>query len=171
MRENLRATSYANGTYIEPQEKLDGTAGYFNTGDIYFYNGEALEAGEISPEGWQLPTAKDWQTLNKYVNKDASLLKGGEWRILSSDPNSEIGNPVSNLTMFSILPLGQWSHSGGHVNLNQAAGFWTWDYETDSIAKETIFFSGQSDEMQIASTQASGQNFSKALSVRCLKRE
>ena len=171
MRENLRATSYANGTYIEPQEKLDGTAGYFNTGDIYFYNGEALEAGEISPEGWQLPTAKDWQTLNKYVNKDASLLKGGEWRILSSDPNSEIGNPVSNLTMFSILPLGQWSHSGGHVNLNQAAGFWTWDYETNSIAKETIFFSGQSDEMQIASTQASGQNFSKALSVRCLKRE
>lgn len=171
MRENLRATSYANGTYIEPQEKLDGTAGYFNTGDIYFYNGEALEAGEISPEGWQLPTAKDWQTLSKYVNKDASLLKGGEWRILSSDPNSEIGNPVSNLTMFSILPLGQWSHSGGHVNLNQAAGFWTWDYETNSIAKETIFFSGQSDEMQIASTQASGQNFSKALSVRCLKRE
>ena len=171
MRENLRATSYANGTYIEPQEKLDGTAGYFNTGDIYFYNGEALEAGEISPEGWQLPTAKDWQTLNKYVNKDASLLKGGEWRILSSDPNSEIGNPVSNLTMFSILPLGQWSHSGGHVNLNQAAGFWTWDYETNYIAKETIFFSGQSDEMQIASTQASGQNFSKALSVRCLKRE
>lgn len=171
MRENLRATCYANGTYIEPQGKLDGTAGYFNTGDIYFYNGEALEAGEISPDGWHLPAAEDWQALNKYVNEDASMLKGGEWRILSSDPNSEIGNPVNNLTMFSILPLGQWSHSGGHVNLNQAAGFWTWDYDTNSIAKETVFFSGQSDEMQMASTQASGQNFSKALSVRCLKRE
>ena len=170
MRENLRAEHYADGTPLAPQKELNGTPGYFKAEyNILFYNGEALEANDISPDGWRLPSMDDWEKLESYVNNDIAMLKTGEWGILIPDEFDEV-QPVNNKTMFSLVPEGQWNKET-HINKGVAAGLWAWDYETDSIATEAIFFSGENNKMLKDSSIATGKIFHKGLSIRCLKQE
>lgn len=170
MRENLRADHYRDGTSLELQQELNGTPGYFKAeDDLYFYNGEALEVKEISPDGWELPAMDDWEKLGKYVNNDIAMLKAGEWGIMNTGEFSEI-KPVNNKTMFNLFSNGQWNKRT-HINQGLAAGLWVWNYDTESINGQAIFFSGESNEMQKASSISTGQDFYKGLSVRCIKQE
>ena len=171
MRENLRATCYADGTPIEQQTELNGTPGYFKAeDDIYFYNGEAIRANEISPANWQLPSIKDWEELASYVNNDIAMLKAGTWGIMVPGAAGSEVQPANNKTMFSLLPEGQWNKKI-HINEGVATGIWTWDYETGSLAEETIFFNGESNELIKAPSIATDQTYYKAISIRCIKQE
>ena len=170
MRENLRAEHYADGTPLTSQNELNGTPGYFKAEfNVLFYNGEALEANDICPNGYRLPSMDDWEKLKSYVNNDISMLKTGEWGIMDPDNSDEV-QPVNNKTMFSLIPEGQWNKKT-HINKGLATGLWAWDYETGSVAENAIFFSGESNQMQKASSTATGENFHKGLSIRCLKQE
>ena len=171
MRENLRATCYADGTPIEQQTELNGTPGYFKAeDDIYFYNGEAIRANEISPANWQLPSIKDWEELASYVNNDIAMLKAGTWGIMVPGAAGSEVQPANNKTMFSLLPEGQWNKKI-HINEGVATGIWTWDYETGSLAEKTIFFNGESNELIKAPSIATDQTYYKAISIRCIKQE
>ena len=58
-----------------------------------------------------------------------------------------------------------------HINEGVATGIWTWDYETGSLAEETIFFNGESNELIKAPSIATDQTYYKAISIRCIKQE
>ena len=67
---------------------------------------------EISPEGWEIPSLDDWDILDKYIGGDVSLLKAGDWKLLTEEENSKVAD-ANNLCMFYLYPSGQWSSNGG----------------------------------------------------------
>lgn len=173
MRENLKADRYRNGSKLTAQDELNGNAGYFYVSNyvLYFYNGGSLLAGELSPEGWRIPTLEDWDRLNAYVKGDVSLLKNGKWEILpgyDEDEDSSEIQPATNETMFNLRASGIWQ-TDGHVKAWKMVGFWSWDAEKDTIPEKTVFFVGQSNEMVKDNTMSTGHDFYKGLAIRCEK--
>ena len=172
MRRNLRATKYQDGTKIVQQDTLKGEPGYFYVEhyDLYFYNGEALMQNEISPEGWEIPSLDDWDILDKYIGGDVSLLKAGDWKLLTEEENAKVAD-ANNLCMFYLYPSGQWSSNGGHINAHKAIGLWSWDTENGKIPDNTKFFTGNSNKMLEASVVVTDCDFYKGLAIRCIKKE
>ena len=175
LRENLRADRYSNGDTMEKKIVAEGEAGYYiNDEGDYFYNGEALKAGTISPKGWGIPSASDWESLDEYIEGDVSMLKTGEWGILdrnNTEDDLEV-TPVSNKTMFSIKPVGIWSWDSNNIvsNVDRMAAFWTWDYDRNDIPEQTVFFIGESNEVLLKSTISEKDDFYKGLSLRLIKK-
>ena len=141
MRSNLQATKYRDGT--EEQTTQGTEAGYFTKDDEeYFYNGYVLEeeGKYLAPDGWRIPSEDDWGMLNEYVEGDVSLLKAGTWTNGSTDNEVQ---PVSNLGMFNIYPIGIWFNKGIN-SIDYAIGFWTQKLNRD-IPQETIFITGDNN--------------------------
>lgn len=178
LRENLRADRYSDGELMEEQKIATGDAGYhINDEGDYFYNGEALKAGTISPKGWGIPSTSDWESLDEYIEGDVSMLKTGEWGIHAiqdkDKDNLEVA-PVNNKTMFSIKPLGNWSWDPDNIvsNVDRMAAFWTWDYDEEDIPEKTVFFVGESNEVIMEATKSNDNDndFYKGLSLRLIKK-
>lgn len=55
MREDLKATTYQDGTEIPEKAQLDAKAGYFKNKQSFFYNGEAILTKKLLPENWKYP--------------------------------------------------------------------------------------------------------------------
>lgn len=169
MKEDLRATTYRDGTPLALLEDFGLGAGYFKPADYdcFFYNGEAVLAGELSPEGWTLPTEQDWETLKGYVGDDAALLKAGEWGLSAG----EIGEVQSgnNLTGFSVYANGTWL-DGKHNNDGNLNGYWSMENGGDGIAEKIIFFTGGSTGFYLSDAMMRGKDYYKALSIRCIKK-
>lgn len=176
LRENLRADRYSDGELMEERTIATGDAGYhINKEGDYFYNGEALKAGTISPKGWGIPSASDWESLDEYIEGDVSMLKTGEWGIhaIKNTDNLEV-SPVNNKTMFSIKPLGNWSINTEKPNINVGtmAAFWTWDYNRNDIPEQTVFFIGESNDIIKEKTinKVNDESYYKGLSLRLIKK-
>lgn len=169
MKEDLRATTYRDGTPLALLEDLGVGAGYFKPADYdyFFYNGEAVLAGELSPEGWTLPTEQDWDTLKGYVGDDAALLKAGEWGLAVGEMGEvQSGN---NLTGFSVYANGTWL-DGKHNNDGNLNGYWSMENGGDGIAEKIIFFTGGSSGFYMSDAMMRGKDYYKALSIRCIKK-
>ncbi len=166
MGENLRATSYKDGTKLTLQ-KTFGEIGYFSAesdtyGTVYFYNGETLLGGEMAPEGYKIPSTSDWTKLKTYTTDDASLVKAGEWKEYESCT-------ALNTTGFGAYPEGFWKTTG-YAQESKVAAFWTMD--DGEIASETVFFTYYDNGFVFdgtLSTETSAEGKYKTLSVRCLK--
>ena len=151
MRENLRADRYTDGTQLEEFERLCGKPGYHKaeSDGACYYSGEALlQEKSMNVEGWRIPSEEDWQKLLNYVDGNLSVLKCGEWEILK-DESDEVA-PVNNKSQLYIMPLGVWSDpskedTDTNINRGKMAAFWTWDYEGNCIADNTVFFIGGSN--------------------------
>ena len=87
--------------------------------------------------------------------------------LMKKDEYEEIYN--SNLSMFSIFPIGVWNREK-IAAINNACGFWVWDATMMISPKDAIFFTGEENEVQWNSAMSSffGE-FYKALSVRCIR--
>lgn len=81
MSENLRTTSYNNGSEIPNiKEQCEWirlkTAAYcwYNNNEIYadtfgiLYNWYAVNSGKLCPDGWRVPTDEEWKYLEGYVD-------------------------------------------------------------------------------------------------------
>lgn len=173
LRENLRADRYSDGELMEEQTIATGDAGYHtNDEGDYFYNGEALIAGTISPKGWGIPSASDWESLDEYIEGDVSMLKTGEWGIFNVNKEDLEVAAINNKTMFSIKPLGNWTNNPEQyiTNIGSLAAFWTWDYDQNNIPEKTVFFIGESNEMVMEYTIANKHDYYKGLSLRLIKK-
>ncbi len=166
MKAELRATAYQTGEELLRQTNLGKEAGYFKPAnyDIYFYNGEAVLSGKLSPAGWKIPSEDDWNQLKKYTHGSTASLKAGEWEVLSAGKVS----PVDNLTMFNAYPVGMW-FNGKHYGAHKMTGFWSWNESGKSIPEQTVFFIGEENEFVSNGTLVTNQNYYKALSIRCIK--
>ncbi|HDZ42090.1 MAG TPA: hypothetical protein ENH59_10505 [Bacteroidetes bacterium] len=135
MAENLRTTTYNNGTSIavitdnEQWSNLTGPACCFYNnnepafGDTYgaLYNWYTIEADNLCPEGWHVPTADDWSVLIDYIGGNAEGGKLKEtgtihWR----SPN--IG--ATNETGFTFRPSGFRLPGGTYVNIETYGHSW-----------------------------------------------
>lgn len=174
LRENLRADRYSDGKLMEEQKTIaTGNAGYHtNDEGDYFYNGEALKAGTISPKGWGIPSASDWESLDEYIEGDVSMLKTGEWGIFNVNKDDLEVAAINNKTMFNIKPLGNWTNNPEQyiTNIGSLAAFWTWDYDQNNIPEKTVFFIGESNEMVMEYTIANKHDYYKGLSLRLIKK-
>ncbi|MDR0988416.1 MAG: fimbrillin family protein [Prevotellaceae bacterium] len=167
-KEDLRTTRYHDGTPIAQKEELGAYPAYFKPEDkpYYFYNGEALLAKEMAPDGWRIPSSDDWGVLKTYVNGTAALVKGGVW--IASSQTTPVA-PVSNLTGLSILPQGFWYDNTGYGGEQYAAGYWTMD--EGAIPEETPNFYGSTSSFYSANTKPKDvAAYYKAFSIRLLKK-
>lgn len=166
MGKELHATAYQTGKRLPLQTELGEGAGYFKPGnyDTYFYNGEALLNGKLSPAGWRIPSEEDWNQLKNYTDGSTASLKSGEWK---ASPAGEVA-PADNLTMFDAYPLGMWLE-GKQDGVSEMTGFWSWNEKEKKIPAQTVFFVGEKDEFVLKSTIITGENYYKALSIRCIK--
>lgn len=167
MRKDLCTTTDNKGNALTKHTQLGQGPGYFkpNEYEIYFYNGEAVMKGDLAPAGWRIPNETDWTALKVYTRNNISILKAGEWEV--SDKENPVVCEVSNLTGFTVYPLGMWG-GGKHISKFQLAGYWTLN-DNNAIPKETVFFTGSSNEFYIGGSFAPEQSYYKALSIRCIK--
>ena len=169
MRENLATTYYQDGTALSQQTQVaSGNPGYYlhtNGYTAYFYNGEALNAGELSPEDWRIPTEDDWKTLTDYINGEVSHLKAGTW--VATTQGKDVA-AVDNLTGFSAYAVGIWSVDGFKGKASMT-GFWTWDSEMNCVAEKTLHLGGEYDKFVSDSSKPTDSSVYKALSIRCIK--
>lgn len=167
MGENLHATAYRNGTPLKKQTVLGkDKAGYYKPDkyNIYFYNGEALLAGELAPEGWNIPTDEDWDQLKGYIGNDAAVLKTGDWEILVS---GEVA-AINNRALFNAYPVGMW-YNKEHSKSGKMIAFWAWDKTGDTLSEKTVYLLGESNEFVQSTALVSNKDYYKALSIRCIK--
>lgn len=168
MGENLAATTYRDGTSISLKTELDGTAGYFlsSDGEHYFYNGEALVAGDLAPEGWVIPTTDDWSNLVTYTGGTAAI-KTGSWS--SSNIVGTDVTDVTNLSYMSITANGQIGPTFRHEG--DAVTYWTVDENGEIITstKSIVGIIGDSDEIYwVSPIYSSDTNYYKGFSLRCI---
>lgn len=165
MREELKTTLYRNGDELAEQTKIGEGAGYFlsENGKMYFYNGEALLANELAPQGWRIPRTSDWSRLEEYVG-NAAALKKGSWN--NYEEGYEVA-PVTNLSYFCAYPVGVWLST--HMCVNEMVGYWSTDETGKQIPEKTSFMLGEYDTIQQYHTLSEGKDYYKALAIRCLK--
>lgn len=167
MRKDLCTTTYRNGSPLTKQTELGKGAGYFKPEkyEIYFYNGEAVLAGNLAPEGWKIPNNSDWESLKSYIANETSLIKAGEWQSLKE---SDTVYPASNLTGFSAYPVGMWFEKA-HEQAYKMTGYWTIGNDNQTLPEQTTFFTGSNENFVLSGTLVTGETFYKALSIRCIK--
>ena len=166
MQEDLRSTHYQDGTAMTLYNETGLGAGYFHPDetDVYLYNGEAVLAGDLAPRGWRIPTTDDWKELQQYIHQNVSSIKTGTWSAL--DEEQEV-TEVTNLTGLSIYPQGIWLNKE-YSSAGKIAGYWALDETGEAIPENVIFFTGESDEIVPSPSHVNGQEYYKALSVRCI---
>lgn len=88
LSENLRSTSYRDGTPIPNVEEMsewaeqDGPAyswyeNDLSLGDAYgaLYNWYAVDGGELCPAGWRVPDREEWEKLEAYLDEENRRIK------------------------------------------------------------------------------------------------
>jgi len=166
MIENLKVTRYRDGQRIPTEDYFDYNNDTNNV-DIYgkLYSGRVLSKSyNISPDGWHVPSAYDWQKLFRYLGgtdiAGAKLKETGKgyW----NSPN--IG--ASNESGFTALPSGYRDSEGNFIEIGNLSRFW-------STSEVTL---GRFGRMPIDIKNDSksvfawgGLHSSFALSIRCVK--
>ena len=167
MGQDLRATSYRNEEPLTKRIDLGTGSAYFKPDkkEVYYYNGEAVIAGEMAPDGWRIPTEGDWDVLESYLDNDASLLKVGEWKDFKGNASQQ---PVSNLTYMDITPVGMWFNKM-QANEYRLVGYWSWDKKNNTLSAQAVFFNGEENGFVPNSSIVSKHTYYKGLCIRCVK--
>ena len=154
MASNLFGTQSGISFYLS--DVTDSFLGKFYTWE------EALTA---CPEGWQLPTAQQWDALGSdacALMVDASLLDDPMWPYWP-------GIRITNEKGFNAIPAGYVDRAGGDDNVLgflDYAVFWTAsEADEDGMAQFRYIYS---DKAQVQ--KGVGSKKSLALSVRCIKK-
>ena len=174
MREDLRATRYqeAIGGELRKLTRLSGKSGYIVQGDTYFYPGETLLEGELAPYGWKIPDADDWDKLIAYVHRDASILKGGVWKGITS---ADEVFPATNLTGLNLLPNGYYTENDEgetwRMNYEITAGYWAnkKDNQT-SLPTGAVYLMHSNNTINFGNNKVASGEYYRALNIRCVKK-
>ena len=190
MKENMRATKYADGTSITQATTSQSsitTPYYYNPGNPtnygYLYNWPAAKGLHsdnqgICPDGWHVPSYGEWTELTQYVGSHSNyrcssnystwiakaLAATTGWN--TSTDTCVPGNTPSgnNATGFSALPAGNFSeYNNSYYGSGDIAYFWS-STEYD-ISYAYVFWMAYCYQ-HFGSDN--GQNRSDGFSVRCL---
>ncbi len=133
------------------------TDNYKNYGVLYNWPA----AQKACPQGWRLPTGKDWEILIKYMGHHS--IAGNKMKETGTAHWKESKEIVTNSSGFSALPGGAVTQNKSWNDIGTKANFWGTEFR-DSNNISTKSFSTYS-------SWAEGTYFQKdsGLSVRCLK--
>jgi len=180
MAENLSTSVYRNGDVIATglstsqwTTTVQGAWAYFQNdaskncpfGKLYNWYA-CVDARELCPTGWHVPTDADWTVLSDYLGGEA--IAGGKMKTLGmsdsatglwSAPNSG----ATNSSGFSGIPGGYRLLQGPYSNLEFIGYYWSSsDFVTLSAYYRYIIY----DDVDLTrATGAKGNGFS----VRCLR--
>ena len=156
MRENLRTKVLPDGTELGRSGTHNARLKiYYPNGNGHLYNWTAATNGElkpagkknrrraaehtgpvrgICPEGWHIPSQKEWNQLTNYVSSKyafggnpeytgKALASKSSWH--NSDTPNAVGHNASlnNVTGFSALPAGSWCDY--YLDNKEQATFWS----------------------------------------------
>ena len=192
---NLKTTRYNNGVNIEfPENATDWESagnssigsytwyeGNEEFGEIYgaYYNWFAVNAGNLCPVGWHVPSETEWNTLETYLiengfNYDGtttgdkvakSLASTTEWH--GSTNEGAVGNTdyqeVRNITGFTAYPAGYVGSNGSYCEFGESSAFWG--------SNEASTLDGVMSAMTYYRWDLTVSSLTKkdGLSVRCIK--
>jgi len=179
MAENLKVTNYRNGNAIA--NIIDNTQ-WFNltTGAYCSYNNDdnnistygllynwfaVVDAREISPAGWHVPTDGEWDTLVNYLGGNS--IAGGKLKEAGTIHWSSPNTGATNESGFSAFPGGSRNDSGAFYSgggLSVSAYFWSSKEQINS--PYAIYRNLQYTNPSI-SRNSNKKQF--GLSVRCIK--
>ena len=174
MAENLRVTTYNDGSYIPNVVNsstwqgltIGGRCWYNNNPDDYskfgaLYNWYAVnDARGLCPEGWRVPTDAEWTAFIDMLG--GSSVAAGKLKAVSSlwnYPNVD----ATNSTGFSALPGGFRNSGGTYYGLDGSGRWWssTEDSTTDAWCRS--LHSGNGNVYRYSSNKGAG------FSVRCVR--
>lgn len=172
MKEDLQAVYYRDSKKaLSPKTALGTGAGYFQDVQkkLFFYNGEAVLEGELSPSDWKIPGRDDWNKLISYIHNDAALVKTGTWKAFTNQTVS----PVTNLAGLCIRPNGIFGINNSdkhlHLNFETTAAYWVKESAGNALAEKAIFLLGGSEILQEGVNKEVKEGCYRGLSIRCIK--
>jgi uncharacterized protein (TIGR02145 family) len=179
MIENLKTTRLSDGTEIPNvtedrlwrpgQVTTPAYSWYLNDESSYkdpygaLYNWYTVETGKLCPEGWHVPTDKDWDELVSFLG--GWIVAGGKMKETGTDHWVEPNTGATNLSGFTALPGGSRRSNDGIFTLGIHGNYWS---SSDTIEEVTAAFYRRlfSETDRIVRDLATK---SIGLSVRCMK--
>lgn len=175
MVENLRTSKYCNGDSI-PNVINDIQWENLTTGAWSHYNNDSLnenpygklynwfavvDARNICPCGWHVPSDEEWTELTDYLGSDA--ISGGKMKSTDTlywqSPNMD----ATNESGFSGLPGGTRSSNGYFGSIGTGGYWWSSTEYLPSVGwRRSLGYNG-------GNTMTGGHAKGNGLSVRCLK--
>ena len=179
MAENLRTTTYADGTPIphveDGNEWLNLSTPAFSWYDNdeghaepygALYNWFAVETGELCPEGWRVASDDDWSQLVDALGgpmeaggklKDTGTVEAGDgfW----DDPNEG----ATNATGFSSVPGGYRSENAAFAQMGNLGRWWSADESAETMAWARLMHAYFEGVERLEGRKTEG------FAVRCLK--
>ncbi len=202
MAENLKTTTYKDGTPIpkikDHNEWWSDTEGsyalYDHTFPFYYpskkissdqemlktygllYNFYAVtNPSGLCPEGWKIPSDKDWKNIEKYLGMSITETQKKWYR--GENVGSKLAGKADlwnkngilgekfDISGFKALPAGYRRTYGDYGNLGSNANFWTSDEQDEKNAKSREIFTENKGIYRIVN-----MNKNNGLSVRCMKK-
>jgi uncharacterized protein (TIGR02145 family) len=176
MAENLKASHYRNGDLI-PLVTNDSTWSGLSTGATCWYNIDsatyncpygklynwyaAVDARNLCPAGWHVPTDAEWTTLGNYLGGDA--IADGKMKSTGTQYWGSPNSQADNSSGFSGLPGGFCFYSGTYYFIGSAGYWWSSSQYDASIAwSRHLDYDG-------GDMYSYGDDMLNGLSVRCLR--
>jgi len=175
MSENLKTTTYNNGTSIDLV--TDNTAWENNTTGAYcwydndeaqyadtygaLYNWHAVNTGNLCPEGWHVPTDAEWTALEDYIGSDGHSGTEGTALKATSGWNND-GNGTDDYG-FTALPGGYRYYDGAFYYIGSYGNWWSATEGTAINAWDRSLYYDVSYVYRYYDSKESG------FSVRCLR--
>lgn len=149
MRSNLEAILYTDGNELPKINAVtENAVGYLQSDpNLFFYTANAALSDVFLPPHWNIPTWSDWNILNTYLKKDASLLKSGTWLPLKG---GGIAQPATNLSGFNAEPIGIWVEPYQNIFKDKYLGYWTLDDTNTKIAEKSFYLTSDTNVIEEA---------------------
>jgi uncharacterized protein (TIGR02145 family) len=175
MVENLKTTHYRDGTSI-PNVTDDASWASLTTGSYCDYKNDAnnsatygrlynwfatVDARNLAPQGWHVPTDADWTILMNYLGgefgADVKLKEKGlaHWHYPNSGTTNETG--------FTALPAGYRGYGGTFYNLGNVETWWS-TTDNNGVDAWDRYIS-----YDVSAVSRLHENGSNGFSVRCVK--
>lgn len=171
MAENLKTTKYNDGTAIPflpdmtawSDSASPGYCWYNNDSLVYgaLYNWYAVNANNLCPAGWHVPSDTEWSLLTTYAGGESTaaekLMEAGNVHWLT--PNYSL----TNETGFTALPGGYRGTDGTYNNIKRYVYWWT------STEYSSLYAYNRSILYSFSYVDRSNTGKKGGFSVRCIK--
>jgi uncharacterized protein (TIGR02145 family) len=178
MAENLAVSRLNDGTDIplvtnNKDWDVPGKAAYtwYNNDQSFkktygaLYNYYAVNTDKLCPEGWNVPSSKDWDILQSYLG--GSEVAGGRLKETGHANWSSPNNDFQNDAQFNAIPGGLRFYSGKFGQKGEL-GFWWTSTETET-RWERVFSQSRALSYKSANLHGKASHGSSGMSVRCIK--
>lgn len=177
MAENLRATTYSDGSAIlcltgyEWSGTTDGAYCWYDNDSINYastygalYNSYSIESGNFCPAGWHVPSDDEWSGLGNYVG--GQDVAGGKLKEAGFSHWLEPNTGATDEKGFKALP-GGFRDGGGTFIAKEFSTFW-WSTTTND-SNQRIYYRATNSTSHLYRQSGVSKNY--GYSVRCIRDE